>query len=595
MTSVLQAQIAAAIRLAAPKADHRADPEAWVREKLGEAIWSKQREVFESIRDNPYTAVPSCHSAGKSWLGGRAITWFADTRTPGESFVISTAPSAAQVSAVMWREVGKAHRKGKLAGRITVAGYPQWKIHEGPDGLVGYGRKPSDYTDSAFQGIHAPEGVLIVVDEANGVSRNLFQQIDTIAANEGSRVLLLGNPTDPSSYFAEACKAGSKYNVIRIDGLRTPLMTAGRIVGKLPLLQALMEAEGLAYSTEAVPAILQKALLNPSMVEGWLQDWCGLDPGVAETLTRPELHELVSSAARGSAAFTSRVRAEFPAIDSNAVIPYHWIEQAMVRWEDWKRGAKGDPGDPENGIPPIEAIEPEAEPPGRRIVGVDVAREGSDKTAIAIRQGMVVQRVVTTQKEDTMQTVARVREWLDHPQAQAIIDTIGVGAGVFDRLRQMHTQHEIQGSSVQFIASAQDGRTDRTGKYRFRNNRMAAWWNMRELLDPSRGSKVCLPRSEQLLVQLSTPRWWILEGSPTILVETKDELRKRLKRSPDEADAVVMSFFVSGAPSVGDDTPEGQPLDYGDPLLGAVEGVIDYPMDLDDGFGVPDSYMAEPW
>lgn len=594
MTSgTLHDMISAAIRLSAPKADHRTDPEAWIRERLKEAIWSKQRQVLESIRDNPYTAVPSCHSAGKSWLGGRAIVWFVDTRPPGESFVISTAPSAAQVSAIMWKEVGKAHRKGKLAGRITVAGYPQWKIHDGPDGLVGYGRKPSDYTDSAFQGIHATEGVLIVVDEANGVSRNLFEQIDTIAANEGSRVLLLGNPTDPSSYFAEACRPGSKYNVIRVDGLRTPLMTADSIVGKLPLMQALMEGEGIPYSTEVVPPILRKALLSPSMVEGWLQDWCGLDPAAVATLTRPEAQVAVTSAARGSAAFTSRVRAEFPAIDTNAVIPLHWVEQAMVRWEDWKAG------DPACGIPP------EAETPGRRVLGVDVAREGQDKTAVAVRQGLVVQKVLSWHKEDTMQTVARVRPLLDHPQAQAVVDTIGVGAGVFDRLRQLANAQrgddgqlvpqEIQGSVVQFIASEQSGRTDRTGKFRFRNDRMAAWWNLRELLDPSRGSRVCLPRSTDLLVQLSTPRWWILDGSPTILVETKDELRKRLKRSPDEADAVVMAFWLAGAPSIGEDSPEGQPVAYDDPLAD-VTGVIDYPTDYDDGLlGGSDGYGADSW
>ena len=570
----LRAQLEAAVRQAAPKADYVDDPRSWFRDRLGEEIWSKQAEIMASIRDNKFTAVPSGHGAGKSFLGGRAICWFVDTHTPGETFVISTAPAAAQVSAILWKEVGRAHRKARerderagkghgFGGKINTAGYPQWKLHDGPDGLIGYGRKPADYSESSFQGIHAPEGVLIVVDEAAGISRALMQQVDSIATTEDCRVLLIGNPTDPASYFAEACKPGSKYHVIRIDILRSPLFTRKAIEGRLPLTQALMEAEGVPYSTETVPPSV-KGLTPPTWVEECLQDWCSLDPVALAQLEPEERREEVRAAAAGSQVFTARVRALFPETDANAVIPLHWVEAAMVRWEDWKAGD------------PARGIEPEAEPAGRRVVGVDVAREGGDSTALAIRQGHVVQRVLVYQKEDTMQTVARVRPWLDHPQAMSVVDTIGVGAGVYDRLRQLHTQKKIHGTSVGFVASAQSHRTDRTGKYRFRNDRMAAWWNMRELIDPALGSKICLPRSDSLMAQLTTPKWWLLDGSPTIIVETKDDLRKRLKRSPDEADAVVMAFWFTGAPPVSADVPAGQPIAYGGDGL-PVDGVVAYP------------------
>ena len=67
---------------------------------------------------------------------------------------------------------------------------------------------------------------------------------------------------------------------------------------------------------------------------------------------------------------------------------------------------------------------------------------------------------------------------------------------------------------------------------------------MRELLDPSQpgGSKIMLPDSETLLADLTAPHWKVLSGG-SIQLESKDDIRKRLGRSTDEGDAVVMSFW----------------------------------------------------
>ena len=88
------------------------------------------------------------------------------------------------------------------------------------------------------------------------------------------------------------------------------------------------------------------------------------------------------------------------------------------------------------------------------------------------------------------------------------------------------------------------GLTDRTGEFKFTNLRAAAWWRMRELLDPSQpgGSDIMLPDSEVLKADLTSPHWKVLSGG-SIQVESKDEIRKRLGRSTDEGDAVVMSFW----------------------------------------------------
>lgn len=538
------------------KPDHALNPLVWIEDVLSEFAWSIQREILESVRDNRYTAVPSCHDSGKSFIASRTITWWISTNPQGDAFVVSTAPTAAQVSAILWREIGRAHKKAKLLGRILSAGYPQWKASDGE--LIGYGRKPADYEDSAFQGIHALK-VLVVIDEAGGIPRNLWDQVDTLLTNDEARVLAIGNPDDAGSHFASICKPGSGWNVIQIDGLRTPNMVEEGIE-EYPLLRALMHSEGIPYSTEEIPDSIRPLLLSRRWVEERLQRWAGVNPAQLVGMSLDEQGQLVRRRAAGSALVVSKVRGQFPDSSSDGVIPLGWAQQAMNRWRDWV----------DSGSPPL---------PGRRVVGVDVAGEGEDETAIAVRQGLAIQELHRYRKADTMETVANTELFLDSPHALAIVDVIGIGAGVRDRLRQL--QYDV----LAFNASAQSERRDYAGDFKFRNDRSAAWWRMRELLDPSRNSKVMIPDDERLLEELVAPKWKVFTGG-VIVVESKDDIRKRLGRSTDSADAVIQSYWVDGLP-VGGDSGAADAVPWGTPVSG---GAIPYggvdAFDDDDLFNV---------
>jgi hypothetical protein len=95
----------------------------------------------------------------------RLAAWWLDVHPIGEAFVVTTAPTTAQVEAILWREIGKAHRKGNLPGRITLDA----KWYMGQE-LVAYGRKPADYDQAAFQGIYS-KYVLVLLDEAVGIPK----------------------------------------------------------------------------------------------------------------------------------------------------------------------------------------------------------------------------------------------------------------------------------------------------------------------------------------------------------------------------------------------------------------------------------------
>ena len=242
-------------------------------------MWSKQREIAESVVVNRYTAIKSAHDTGKSFTMSRLAAWWLDVHPIGEAFVVTTAPTTAQVEAILWREIGKAHRKGNLPGRITLDA----KWYMGQE-LVAYGRKPADYDQAAFQGIHA-KYVLVLLDEAVGIPKSLFDAVDALATNVNARVAAVANPDDPSSHFAQVCKPGSGWVVKRISAFDTP-----------------------AYTGEKVPADLLPLLVSPEWVEERKLRW-----GVTSPI------------------YQSKVLGEFPDLSDDTLILPRWIEAAQKR------------------------------------------------------------------------------------------------------------------------------------------------------------------------------------------------------------------------------------------------------------------------
>lgn len=557
-------------------------PDAWVQERAQEDMTVAQKAICASVVEHRYTAVPSAHDLGKSFTASRIGAWWIDSHIPGEAFLVSTAPTAAQVGAILWREIGKVHRRAKLRGRITRAGYPQWHLN---DELVGYGRKPADYEESAFQGIHA-RYVLVIMDEAGGIARHLFDAVDALATNEFARVLAVGNPDDAGSHFASVCKPSSGWNVIQLDGLRSPNMSEAAIIGaeadgfgwdnpRYPLTAALMDAEGIDFSDEVIPPQLAPMLLSPLWVEERLQRWGGLSRTAHIDLDKATLQAAVRRRAEQSPLIQAKVRGIFPTNTATGVIPLGWVQYAVNRWNDLPRhlvdSERGHAGSID-----IAAMRQ----PSSKVVGVDVAYTGADETCIAIRHGEIVTALHRYRHADTQETAEYAAAHLSEPDSLAVVDVIGIGAGVYDSLRRWHrkanpvTGQRLPGRAIPFNASAASVKTDKIGEFRFRNDRAAAWWNMRELLDPSRGSMIALPDDERLIEELVAVKYEHLIG--VIKVESKDEIKVRLGRSTDTADAVIQAFWTRAFSSI--DAlfpPDGDPLAL--QAIDRVPEVIRYP------------------
>jgi phage terminase large subunit len=170
------------------------------------------------------------------------------------------------------------------------------------------------------------------------------------------------------------------------------------------------------------------------------------------------------------------------------------------------------------------------------IFGVDVARSGEDQSVCYIRNGHEFVHMEVWAKADTMESAGKVEQLYNRYGAEAIIvDCDGVGAGVFDRLR------ENKLPVFAFHGSSRCEKRDRTGELGFRNLRSYAIWHLRELMEPTFGVPIEIPRNEQLIEELAVAKYETRSGA-LIEIGSKDEIKKRIKRSPDLADAMAYAY-----------------------------------------------------
>ena len=209
-----------------------------------------------------------------------------------------------------------------------------------------------------------------------------------------------------------------------------------------------------------------------------------------------------------SNAYRIRVLGEFPKSDDDTVIPMGLLEDAI------QRDVAG------STVAPL-------------LWGLDVARFGSDSSALCKRKGNVVTEPIRVWRNlDLMQlTGAVVAEWealesKDRPE-EILVDSIGLGAGVVDRLRELG----LPARGINVSESPALGQT-------YRNLRAELWHKAKAWLE----KRDCrLPRDERLINELATVRYSFTSNGK-IQIESKEDIRRRGLPSPDLADAFVLTF-----------------------------------------------------
>lgn len=210
--------------------------------------------------------------------------------------------------------------------------------------------------------------------------------------------------------------------------------------------------------------------------------------------------------------YRSRVGAEFPRRDITTLVEDAWLDRAVALWRE------------------TDATDGWS---GPATFGVDVARQGADASALAVYQGAGVRRVATWRGASTVVTADRVEAEAKPFDARprVVVDVIGLGAGVHDTLRERGWGGRVDG----FNAAQRAWDADR-----FANRRSEAAWRVRKALE---AGQLALPDDPALLEEIAAHAWGV-DPTGRVMLESKDDVRAKLRRSPDRFDAVAMAVWA---------------------------------------------------
>lgn len=361
---------------------YQRDPEAWVSDILGKRWWGMQREIAWSYIENPRTAVKSANGTGKSWLVADLIPHFVCTQgDPGEALALVTAPTLGQVADVVFAYL-KAnyslalHRDMRLPGAINEN--LEWN-YKGASGnqLMVKGLKPSDSDAvSSFQG-RRRKRTAVFLDEAGGVSPDIFTAMEAVTTGEGSRLVAIGNPDRTGTEFWRLyndSQYASEWKTFTISAFDLPTFT-GEVV--------FPEDEDRQHQ------LLTSGMTTPSWVENKRKVW-----------------------GEGSARWQAKVLGEFPDVGDNSFFPMPTIEKAFNTEV------------PDVGEAPV-------------VLGVDVARMGQDETVVYECRDGRIRFVDSWGKSDNVDNASRIDQHARKLGAAEVrIDAAGTGSGTFDILNR---------------------------------------------------------------------------------------------------------------------------------------------------------------
>lgn len=462
---------------------HLGDPVQWAEDRLGDTWWSAQKRIAQSVCANRRTAVKSCHEVGKSYIAAGLAGWWLDVHKTGDAFVVTSAPSGQQVRAILWREIGRVHTRGNLRGRVNQAAW--WMPRGDKEELVAFGRKPDDYDPTAFQGIHAPR-VLVIFDEACGMTPMLWEAGDTLIANDWSKILAIGNPDDPNTEFAEICKPGSGWEVIEISAFETPNFTG-----------------------EHMPERVLQQLIGKIYVEEkrkrWAPTWVWTDDGMK--VVPPDGGKIEET----NPYWQSKILGRFPEnTEEGGLIPISWIRAAQQRT-----------------IVPDDLDSNE--------LGVDVGA-GGDSSVIGHRRGGHFRILREDRNPDTMQTCGNVVHAIHERRARkAKVDSIGIGKGICDRGAELEEDKTVKKGTFVPISVGKKAKDDD----QFVNLRAELYWHLRSLFES--GSVDLDPEDVDTAAELVEIRYKRL-SSGKIQIESKDQMKARRVPSPNRAESMMLCF-----------------------------------------------------
>jgi hypothetical protein len=475
---------------------YESDPEKWVNDVLGKRWYSRQRDIAHAFMNNSRIAIKSGNGVGKSAIMADLITWIVATSDLDNTLCIVSAPTLSQIEKVIFAYLkankGLAKSRGfTLPGRITEV--LEWKFDNEEGGQFAvFGKRPSDRDiTSSFQGTRKRK-TIIFLDEAGGLPAEMFTAAEAVTTGADSKIFAIGNPDKRGTEF---------YRIFNDTNLSQDWETQTISVFDLPTFTG-----EKVYDDPEVEANFLSGLTSVDWVEHKKRAW-GVD----------------------SARYKAKVLGEFPDEGDSTFFSQAVIDKAYD----------------------LEIVEDNDVAP---VLGVDIARFGSDESRMYINRGGRIrlyddgtENSGAWSKTDLITTARKIHSAAQRVGAKLVnVDANGVGGGVVDALLTLEEFRDAT-YDVGAIMTANAS----PDNLRWFNQRAYQYDFLREGMSSGKFdiSWEDLQLREELISQT-----YKFSAKGAVQITSKDEMKKNGLSSPDALDAVLLStieFNAGNTPQVG--------------------------------------------
>lgn len=496
--------------------EYKDDPVGFITEKLNLKLTDKQIEVCESVRDNQWTLVVSATGTGKTFIESALAVWFFLTRLEVGVYV-SAAPPESNLKQLFWNELSKRVRantglfKGVVGGDLRLE---RKRTKQGIYGLLIPAQGSEEEKVARFSGKHPEDGGLHIGDEADGMPDFVFTGIEGCMSTHHDRALLCLNPKQKRGWpYRQIIE--QRVHVIYISAFDHPNVMTGEesikgAVSRSKTIARIHEwSRPLRLDEEIdenvcfeVPAFLvgetavdNKGTVYPPLQGGWRR------------ITNPQMYY--------------KVLGRYPAEGENQLFGEADIAAAVTRWKLYVD---------RHGETPPAFVQP--------IMGLDVASDGPDSSCAAFRYGGFIpslEKWSGVNPNETGRHAARLYKMRE--PSVAYIDGTGVGAGVSSTMAEAGCF-----DAVSIIVGERATEISEVG--RFFQLRDQAFWAFAEWL---KSDIAMLPEDGELLAALRIVTYVADYLGSFIKVLDKKSMIKLLGYSPDEMDAVMMTFIPASS------------------------------------------------
>ena len=485
---------------------YQGDPVAFGEQVLGETFTDEVKALMESVRDHSVTIAKSPNAVGKTHGAARVGVWWFKV-FPESQVYTAAAPPESNLKKLLWGELGSVIEKhpelfeSDTLTNLHVSRSAQSFITGVTIPMAG----SESQREAKFSGKHAPY-LLFIVDEGDAVPDEVYKGIESCMSGGHARLLIMFNPRAEVGEAYRMQRDG-RANVVQLSAFSHPNVKTGRdiIPGAVTRQTTVRRINQWCRPLAKGETPDGECFELPEFLEGSIarsqsgQEYPPLMPGMYKIM---------------DPAFSYMVLGQYPAQGSNQLISKEWISRARSRW-DLYVAQYGE-------IPPQGSM---------AVMGQDVAELGADTNVACFRYGGFVEKLTVWSGVDTVVTGDRaIVEYKGREVSHCNVDATGVGAGVAP-----HMQRSGCSATPVKVASSPTQKTE-LGEFNILRDQL--WWACREWLRTDPGAM--LPPDEMLIEELQTPTYEVANGK--IKVMKKETMRELLKRSPDRADSLCLTF-----------------------------------------------------